>query len=411
MPYNKERANAYLEEHDLEAVVATTTFSVAYFTDFDCWQYRDFRENMGTPGASNSMLQTYAVLVPDKEPVLVTGTGSAQFANELPGVVLRTYGGKDAQVPPKKSGEDKIITLEREAVATAQPTPQEALVGALQELGVKKGRVGIEFSNLSKESRKYVEKNMKKVDLLDATEFIRLIRMIKTPAEVAIMKDAAEITEKGLWKSFQAAGEGVTLGAMYGTYLAEVARLGGIPDHYIYVPKGLGISSSPSYKLSDGESQMIDCGVIYKQYYSDTGWTVVVKGNKEAEKMHAALWEIYQSHIDLLVPGTRPSEILKAFGKSYKKAGMEGVGYQGHAIGLQTREHPVINFTKFKKIADDIVDIDVDIPLEEGMVINIETPADVRGKGAYQVELTFQIGKTKPIGLNPKRDGVPYVTA
>jgi Xaa-Pro aminopeptidase len=410
MLYNKERANEYLEQYDIEALVATTTFNVAYFTDFDCWQYRDFRENMGTPGASNSLMQAYAVVVPDKAPVLIASTGSAQFANELSGVELRTYGGHGEKLPARKAGEDRVFTVQREAIASAKPTPQEALVGALEELGVKKGRVGIEFSNLSKASRKYVEKNMKKVDWLDATEFVRLIRMVKTPEEVSRMKKAAEITEKGLWKSFETAGAGVTAGALYQAYLSEVARHGAVPDHYIYTPKGLGISSSPSYKFSDAEFQMIDCGVTYKQYYSDTGWTMVIKGNRDAEKMHHTLWEIFQSHIDLLSPGTRPSEVLKAFGKSYKKAGIEGVGYQGHALGLQTREHPVINFTKHKKIADDIVDVGVDIPFEEGMVINIETPKDVRGKGAYQVEMTFQVGKKKPVGLNPKREGVAYVT-
>ncbi|MDA4136512.1 MAG: M24 family metallopeptidase [Thaumarchaeota archaeon] len=410
MLYNKERTNEYLKEYDLEAVVATTTFNVAYFTDFDCWQYRDFRENMGTPGASNSLMQAYAVVAQDKAPVLIAGTGSAQFANELSGIELRTYGGQGAKVPGRKAGEDRAFTIQRDAIASAKPTPQEALVGALEELGVKKGRIGIEFSNLSKASKKHAEKNLKKVEWLDATEFLRLIRMIKTPEELARMKKAAEITEKGLWKSFGAARAGATAGELYQTYLSEVASHGAVPDHYIYTAKGMGISSSPHYKFSDGEFQMIDCGVIYKQYYSDTGWTMVIEGNKEAEKMHHTLWEIFQSHIDLLSPGTKPSILLKAFGKSYKKAGLRGVNYQGHAVGLQTREHPVINFTKYKSIADDIVDIGVDIPLEEGMVINIETPMDVVGKGAYQVEMSFQIGKKKAIGLNPKREGVAYVT-
>jgi Xaa-Pro aminopeptidase len=410
MLYNKERTNEYLKQYDLKAVVATTTFSVAYFTDFDCWQYRDFRENMGTPGSSNSLLQAYAVVVPDRAPVLITGTGSAQFTNELSGIELRTYGGQGAKFPGKRSGEDRAFSIQREAIASAKPTPHEALVGALDELGVKKGRVGIEFSNLSKASRKHIEKKMKKVDWLDATEFLRLIRMVKTTEELSRMKKAADITEKGLWKSFEAAGVGATAGALYQTYLSEVARHGAVPDHYIYTPRGLGISSSPHYKFSDGEFQMIDCGIIYKQYYSDTGWTMVIKGNREAEKMHEALWEIFQSHVDLLTPGTKPSAILKAFGKSYKKAGIEGVAYQGHAIGLQTREHPVINFSKHKKIADDIVDVGVDIPVEEGMVINIETPMDVRGRGAYQIELTYEVGKRKATALNPKREGVPYVT-
>jgi Xaa-Pro dipeptidase len=412
MLYNKERANEYLKEHDLKALVATTTFSVAYFTDFDCWQYRDFRENMGTPGASNSMMQCYAVVAPDEEPVLVTGTGSAQFANELPNVRLLTYGGPGVKnFPAKKRDEDRVFTIQRDALASAKPTPQEALLAALEELGVRKGRVGIEYSNLSKASKKHITKHAKKVDWLDATEFARLIRMVKTPEEVARMKKAAEITERGLNKSFETARAGVAASDVYQAYLSEVAHHGAVPDHFIYTPKGLGISSSPNYRFSDGEFQMIDCGVIYKQYYSDTGWTMVIKGNKEAEKTHQVLFEILQSHLDVLVPGAKPSAILKAFAGSYKKAKLDGVGYQGHAIGLQTREHPVINYTKYKRIADDIVDIGVDIPLEEGMVINIETPMDVRGKGAYQVEMSFHIGKSKPVQLNPKREGAPYVTS
>jgi hypothetical protein len=49
------------------------------------------------------------------------------------------------------------------------------------------------------------------------------------------------------------------------------------------------------------------------------------------------LWDIFESHVDLLSPGKRPSAVLKAFAKSYEKQRMKGVGYQGHAIGLQTR--------------------------------------------------------------------------
>ena len=99
MLYNRKRAAEYLKEYNLAAVVATTPFSVAYFTDFDCWQYRDFRENMATPGASNSLLQTYAVIVPDHDPTLVTSTGSVQFTDELSGIERRTYGGVGTRLP------------------------------------------------------------------------------------------------------------------------------------------------------------------------------------------------------------------------------------------------------------------------------------------------------------------------
>jgi Xaa-Pro aminopeptidase len=411
MLYNRKRAAELLGEYDLQAVVATTTFNVAYFTDFDCWQYRDFRENMATPGASNTLLQTYAVYAPDIDPILVTSTGSVQFTDELSGIARRTYGGAGTRLPSAKPAEPKNLTLLREAVKSAKPTPQEALVAALHDCGVKKGKVGIEFSNLTKAARKHLKRRLDRVDWLDSTEFIRLIRMVKTPEEVSRMRTAAEITEKGMKRSFKAAGEGASFGAMSQAYLTEVAKRGAVPDHYIYNPYGLGISSSPRFKFRAGDYTMIDCGVIYKQYYSDTGWTLVIGGNPEAEKVHRALWEIFDSHIDLLCPGTRPSAILKAFARSYEKRGMKGVGYQGHAIGLQTREHPVINHTTHKSIADEVVDVDVDIPFEAGMVINIETPMDVPGKGAYQVERTFQITRKNPNELTPKRDSGPFVAS
>src|SRR5580692_5801496 len=143
MLYNRKRAADYLKEYDLEAFVATTTFNVAYLTDFDCWQYRDFRENMAVPGASNSLLQTYAVYIPEKDPILITGTGSIQFTDELSGVERRAYGGVGMKLPGKKQGEFKNLSLLRDAVKSASATPQEALVAALQDNGVKKGNVGI----------------------------------------------------------------------------------------------------------------------------------------------------------------------------------------------------------------------------------------------------------------------------
>jgi len=411
MLYNRKRAAEYLKEYNLAAVVATTPFSVAYFTDFDCWQYRDFRENMATPGASNSLLQTYAVIVPDHDPTLVTSTGSVQFTDELSGIERRTYGGVGTRLPSKRPGEPKNLSLLREAVRSAKPTPQEALVATLHECGVKKGRVGIEFSNLTRASRKHIHKKLDRVDWLDASEFIRLIRMVKTPEEVSRMRTAAEITEKGVKRRFRGAGEGATAGEMSRAYLAEVARHGAIPDHYIYNPRGYGISSSPRFKFHSGDFTMIDCGVIYKEYYSDTGTTLVFGSNPEVEKTHRALWDIFESHVDLLSPGKRPSAVLKAFAKSYEKQRMKGVGYQGHAIGLQTRELPIINYSDHKRIADDVVDIGIDIPFEEGMVINIETPMDVHGKGAYQVERTFQITRKGPNELTPKRESGPSVAA
>lgn len=410
MIYNRNRANEYLTEHDLEAVVATTPVNVSYLTGLDCWQYRDFRENMGTPGAPNTPNQAYAVLAPDKEPVLVIATGTTGFTSDLEVGHLRTYGGEGMKLPPKKEGESSEWSAFRRAVAMAEPTPHEALAAALDDLGVRKGRVGIEFSNLSEATGKYLETKMHLINLLDATEFLRFVRMVKTEEELSTMSKAAQITEKGMMRSLEAAKDGVTAGELSQTFLTEVARQGAIPDHYIFSPAGFGISGAGNYVLRRGNFTMIDCGVSFKLYYSDTGTSLIFgNGLGEVEKMHMKLWEILQSNIDCLRPGATSSEILKKFEKAYGEEGIRHVEYQGHGLGLQAREHPVINYSKYDRISDGIVNVRIDIPLEEGMVINLETPLYVLGKGSCQVERTFLIGKRKVSEITPKRDGLASV--
>ncbi len=43
------------------------------------------------------------------------------------------------------------------------------------------------------------------------------------------------------------------------------------------------------------------------------------------------------------------------------------------------------------RLRDECIDVDANLPLEEGMVINLEIPLDVPGSRSFQIEKTFLI--------------------
>jgi Xaa-Pro aminopeptidase len=64
---------------------------------------------------------------------------------------------------------------------------------------------------------------------------------------------------------------------------------------------------------------------------------------------------------------------------------------QGHGLGLEPRELPFIGPPTTLRLADDIVDLDVDQALEPDMVINLEVPLEWPGHYAVHLERSFLI--------------------
>jgi Xaa-Pro aminopeptidase len=407
---NKKRARRYMEEYNLEAIVASTPVNVAYFTGFECWMYRGFRENMSVPGASNSLKQAYAMISVDSAPRLVIDTFTAPFLAEE-GVEIRGYGSVERKRSTGKRG-SRFQSAFSEAISKQRSTPAAALKSAFEEISIVKGRVGVELGNLSDSTRTLLKKSFPKIELLDCPELIRFIRMVKTEEELARLKGAARISEIALNKSLAAARPGARTAQLLLTYGREVAKKRASLEHYIFSPGGMGISSHGDYVFREGECTSVDCGCVYKMYYGDTGTTLIIgNGRKDVEKMHRRLWNIVEESTDMLHPGNTPSEVLAWFARVYEKEGIRGVSYQGHGIGLETREHPVINKGGFSRIKDRVVDESIEIPFEEGMTINIETPIYDPGRASYQVERTFLIGRRSVREMTPTRDGSAFVNA
>jgi Xaa-Pro dipeptidase len=294
MLVNQRRAEELMARHDLRTLIATTHTNVSYFTGYDCWQYAGFRENMLKPGATESLVQAYGILMPKKSPVLVTNTYTAAFPVDK-GVEIRPFGTADDPLPPPKKGESSYLALLRQLLREQRPSAGDALLDVLKEAGITRGRVGIELSNLSAETRSALRKRLPRVTFLDSSQLIRFVRMVKTEEEIRRMRRVASIAEKAMVAGISKGRAGGTAGDVRKPFLVEVARSDALFEHWAFSPMGFGQSDDRSYRFAEGECCSVDVGCIYRLYYADTGITVVFGGGRaDADRLYGALWEVLE---------------------------------------------------------------------------------------------------------------------
>ena len=143
MLLNKDRANSFMAEHDLKALLVASATNVSYLTGLDCWLYRKYRENMLVLGAPSLHKEQFALFPANSEPILVMDTYSALYASEGD-VAIQCYG---TTKPAIEDGEELAHTLYfKRALAAQKPTPASAVIAALKNSGVEQGKIGIEKS-------------------------------------------------------------------------------------------------------------------------------------------------------------------------------------------------------------------------------------------------------------------------
>src|SRR5207247_5847630 len=109
----------------------------------------------------------------------------------------------------------------RTRLSKQRPSPSKALLGLLVERGVSRGRIGVETGNLSLETGAAL-KRLAKIEVLDGSELIRFIRMVKTPEEVDRLKKAARATEDAILKSVGAAKPDSNMGGISSIFRTEL---------------------------------------------------------------------------------------------------------------------------------------------------------------------------------------------
>jgi len=255
-------------------------------------------------------------------------------------------------------------------------------------------------------------------EVVDISQAIRLIRAVKSPYEIDMMRRAAELSDQVADWVPKILCEGMTELELAGKIEAEARRLGhqgvvrmrlwgsemfyghlmsgpaGAVPSFLSSPTG-GTGASPAVAQGPGfktiqrhEPVLVDYVFAYNGYLSDHA-RIFSLGSLPEELMdaHAAMLEIEQMIKKLAKPGVKSGEMFqRAFEKAkvlgyadhFMGVGPERIRFVGHGIGLEVDEFPFLAAGQ-------------QLELQAGMTIALEPKLIFPGKGVVGIENTHVV--------------------
>ncbi len=233
-------------------------------------------------------------------------------------------------------------------------------------------------------------------EMVDATAIIQAQQQVKSPAEIALIRDICAIGGRAFNRVPQIAVPGVTLAQLFRRF--QMALLEEGADWVPYLAGGAGpggygdvISPARDVPLARGDLVMLDTGAMRQGYFCDfdRNWAL---GEAAPEVMEAnrILFDATEAGFAAARVGATMADLYHAMNRVIAGAGDAGAGGRlGHGMGMRLTDPPSI------VPADHTV-------LAPGMVLTLE-PALQMGAGRMMVhEEDIVIGAERPEWLSPR---------
>ncbi|HSF55637.1 MAG TPA: Xaa-Pro peptidase family protein [Algoriphagus sp.] len=325
-------------------------------------------------------------------------TGMTWGQSERPMVVVIPAKGNVSYICPKfeQSRLEENIKIGRDVYPWEEDeSPYEQIKKAILDSGARSGKIGIE-----ERVRFFIADGLRKVatgfEIVSADPIVIPCRIIKTPAEIALMQIATDYTIEAIKFGFAALKEGESpsnfstavaqahqkLGARHAFALANFAEASAFPH-----------GTSKPQILRNGDVVLVDCGCLVQGYNSDISRTIVFGAEPTARQL-----EIWNLEKEAQAAGFNAAQIgapLEAvdaaarkvitdagFGPDYKLPGLphrtgHGIGMDGHEWGNAVRGNKQI--------------------LEPGMCFSIEPNISIVGEFGVRHEDCVYMTESGPV--------------
>jgi Xaa-Pro dipeptidase len=348
-------ARALMKRHGIGAILIEPGASLDYYTGVQWWR---------------SERLTAAVIPVEGDPIVVTPFFEKPSVEESLGI--------PAEVRVWQEHEE----------------PLKLVADFLRERGLAGQPVGFEETN-----RFFILDRLKEqlpaAKIVSANPVVRAMRMIKSPAELALMQAAADVTIGAYDRVYPAIREGMTPGDIEKLFAAAVTALGGTTPWALILlgeasayPHGSG---KPQH-VKRGEVVLLDCGCEVRGYQSDISRTFVFGAKPTPEQRK--VWTQMRRGQDIAFAAARlgapAGSVDDAVRRAYESWGY-GPGYKlpgtshrtGHGIGMEG--HEPVNLVHGETT-----------PLAPGMCFSNEPGIYLPGKFGVRLEDCFYMTASGP---------------
>ncbi len=204
-------------------------------------------------------------------------------------------------------------------------------------------------------------------EMVDISLEMRLIRSVKSAAEIAKTRFSCEVTAAGFEYLKDHLKTGMTEREACKLMHIEMLRLGADSCPYLISASGQGgydnIIMGPTDRvLSEGDILIIDTGACFDGYFSDFDRNYAFnEATTQSQSAYEAVYQSTEAGLNIAAPGRTTGDVWQAMWSVLESAGSLGndVGRMGHGLGMQLTEWP-------SNIEGG------DVILEAGMILTLE---------------------------------------
>ena len=254
------------------------------------------------------------------------------------------------------------------------------LADAISECGLDKAKIGFEASAVSIKEFPELKSTLVNIDLIDASDVLARIKMVKSDAEIKNLRKAVQIAESGLDAVQDAIAPSITRDELATEWNKAINRH---PDHaaltgaweYISVGRDPWAGNTSA---ETGDIIKADVGCLVNGYTSDSARTYVLGAPNELQvRIYQALLGGFIAGSEMLKSSVPLAEVHRVTQDAIRAAGFSDYtrGHFGHGLGagLGSEEWPFIS-------------ADATVVFEPGMVIAFECPWYITGLGGFIIE-------------------------
>ena len=310
-----KKVQSSMQEQGIELLISQDTANMNYLTGYDA---RSFY-----------YAQCVIVHVNAEEPICFVR------AQDAGGAYIKTY-----------LKNENIIQYHEKYIHTWPLHPYDYLVEIIKEKRWDKLNIGLEMDSHYFTAYCYekIKQGLPNAKLKDSERLVNWARLVKSDAEINLMKSAALISEKGMKTAMQAINPGVrqcdAVAEIQNTLFKGTPEFGGeYSSIATLLPTGKGTSASHLTATQDkfvtGEATIIEISGVHKRYHVPMARTVLL-GKAEQKKIDAmkATNEALDAGITATKPGNTADDVAQKFWGVLDKYNIKKESRTGYSIGI-----------------------------------------------------------------------------
>jgi Xaa-Pro dipeptidase len=306
------RARVILKQNGIACCVSVAPEHLYYFAGYDSW-------------VSVNSPQALIFMEDGGEPVLIVRDVDLALPRETSWVAdIRTY------------------HLFSEDVA--------ALVASVaREKGFRGGKIAIETQSyaLPYSQGRALAQALAPAELVDATEMLGALRMVKSPPEMKYLRSAARFAELGLEAARETLKPGITEIDLAAAVEGAMRRAGSdywsIPTELASGPRTAGGHATPRHRvIESGDLVHLEFAGVDRRYHATAVHTLAVgQPSRRAREVYALARASLAAGIAAVRPGVRVAEVEEASLEPLRRVGVERAAAMRFGYGIGVAYPPI----------------------------------------------------------------------